>query len=441
MIALRDPEGERGSAMVLAMFVLFLLASTGVALLFLANSEQEASKANLRASQAFYIAEAGLERARQAIYDANGQASFDDDLIAAAGADGDIDVNPDGITPVYDTNGNLTGVSGAGDDAPLLTLTTVTGGRMLAYLTNDPLEGRDTTDDENDRLAIVGIGAGADRSFEVVEAVIERRPPMPLVPPSTITMLGPPPDFHSATSKVKDYIGDDCSGTSFTGTTGLYVPIVGTIGGAAESAAESGIQTNPDFISGSLTDGDTFADLTDSSEPSLNSPNAVGTIDPAWNDCATLQALLDDLRARADHVCRNGTCNFPDYGPDTVLFIDGDYSLGPSESGGQGILVCTGELTMNGRTNWNGLILAVGEGAYRVNGSGNGEIIGGTVIADIAGPDNVYGTNDDCQTGSSGLGQPVYDERGGGNALNVYCSTALNSTNVRPYEVVEFLQH
>ena len=141
------------------------------------------------------------------------------------------------------------------------------------------------------------------------------------------------------------------------------------------------------------------------------------------------------------HVCRNGTCNFPDYGPDTVLFIDGDYSLGPSESGGQGVLVCTGELTLNGRTNWSGLIVAVGEGAYRINGSGNGEIIGGTVIADIAGPDNVYGTNDDCQSGSSGLGQPVYDERGGGNSLNVYCSTALNNTNVRPYEVVDFLQH
>ena len=437
--------------MVLAMFVLFLLASTGAALLFLADSEQESSKANNRASQAFYIAEAGLERARQALYDANGLDTFDDDLTTAAGANGTIDVAPDGLTPVFDSNGNLTGVNGAGNDVPLLSVTSLNGGRTLAYLTNDPLEGRSTTDDENDRLAIVAVGAGANRTFEVVEAVIERRPPIPLVPPSTITMLGPTPDFHSATSKVKDYVGDDCAGTGFAGVTDLYVPIVGTIGDAAESVAESGRATNPEFyIDGALDipdpithDSDSFANLTDSSEPSLNSPSAaaVPNDSAAWNDCATLQSLLADLRARADHVCRSGTCNFPDYGPDTVLFIEGDYTLGPSESGGQGVLVCTGELTLNGRTNWSGLILAVGEGAYRINGSGNGQIIGGLLIADIAGADNVYGTADDCQSGSSGLGQTVYDERGGGNALNVYCSTALNNTNVRPYEVVDFLQH
>jgi hypothetical protein len=154
-----------------------------------------------------------------------------------------------------------------------------------------------------------------------------------------------------------------------------------------------------------------------------------------------LQALLEDLRGRADQVCRAGTCTFPNYGPDTVIFIDGDYDLGPAESAGEGVIVCTGELTFQGRTNWTGLVLAVGEGSFRVNGSGNGQVIGGMLLADIAGPDNVYGTNDDCQTGSSGLGQTVYDENGGGNAVSTYCSTALNNTNVRPYEVVEFLQH
>jgi len=432
--------------MVMALFVLFLLASTGVALLFLSNTEAKMSQANLRTSQAFYLAEGALETARQRLYDLNGQNEFDDDLEAAAGGSGEtIDVDPDGITPVFDSSGNLTGVNGVGNDVPLIALQNVTGGWIMAYLTNDPLEGRSTTTDSNDRLAIVGVGASRDRSFEVVEAVIERRPPMPLTPPSTITMLGPTPDFHAATSKVKDYVGDDCAGTSFAGVPGLYVPIVGAIGDAAEADAEAGITSNPDFIAdgGALTDEDTFANLLDNTEPTLGGAagEAGGTIDPAWNDCGTLQALLDDLRDRADEVCRTGTCTFPDYGPDTTIFIEGDYNLGPSESGGQGILVCTGALTLQGQTDWTGLILVVGKGIYRLNGAGNGEIIGGLVVANIAGPDGIYGTGDDCQSGSAGLRPPVYDERGGGNALSTFCSTSLNSTNVRPYKVLEFLQH
>ena len=438
-------DRERGSAMVMAVFVLFLLVSTATALLFLAHSEAEMSKANVRASQAFYLAEGALEEARQRIYDLNGLNIFEDDLDTASGANDRIEaVDPDAIQPVYDSNGLLTGVTGAGDDVPLIALRSVATGRILAFLTNDPLEGPDgsgnsgraSKDDTNERLSLIGIAAGTDRSFEVVEAVIERRPPIPLQPPSTITMLGPTTEFHSATSKVKDYRGDDCAGTSLTGG-GFAVPIVGAIGDPARDQAAAGWNGNPDYVSGGATDQNTFSDLLDGSDP-LNAK--YGTIDPAWNNCATLHTMLDDLRDRADVVCRSGTCVFPDYGPDTLIFIDGDYSLGPAESGGQGILVCTGELTLNGRTNWSGLILAVGEGAYRINGSGNGEIIGGLVIADIAGPDNVYGTADDCESGSN-MGTAVYDERGGGNALTTFCSTALRSSNVRPYQVMEFLQH
>ena len=440
---------ERGSAMVMAVFVLFLLASTGIALLFLSHSEAEASKASLRASQAFYIAEGSVEAARQRIYDLNGLNEFDDDLDTAAGANDTIDlIDPEALQPVYDANGVFTGVTGAGDDVPLIALQGVNGGTILAYLTNDPLEdpdGRAQQTDANDRLSLIGVGAGTDRSFEVVEAIIERRPPIPLAPPSTITMLGPPPNFASATSKVKDYVGNDCEGTSFTGEPGLYVPIVGAIGDAAEAQIEPGIEPLPDFIindedGNPLTDEDVVANLLDGDEPSLSGPGAI-PFDPAWNDCATLQAMLEDLRDRADEVCRTGTCQFPDYGPDTLIFIEGDYNLGPSESGGQGVLVCTGELVLSGRTDWSGLILVVGEGQYRMNGSGNGEVIGGMLLADIAGPDNVYGTGDDCQSGSGGMGQTTFDERGGGNAMTTYCSTALTNTNVRPYQIVEFLQH
>ena len=422
--------------MVMALFVLFLLASTGTALLFLSGTEQQMSQANLREKHVFYLAEAAVEAGRTAFFEANGLDGFSDDLKAAAGpgVNEDIDIDPDAIQPIFNGQGELIGVTGVGNDVPLVARQVFERGWVAAFLMNDPLDGRTNQTDTNDRVMIVGIAAGVDRSFEVVEAIIERRPPIPLVPPSTITLLGKPPTFSSATSKVKDYIGEDCGGS---GQPGLYMPVIGVIGQGAEAEAEAGMEANPDFISGPYTDEEVFADLTDEDEETIIT--GLGTIDPAWNDCETLQALVEDLRYRADIVC-SGACTFPDYGDDTLIFLDGDFNVLPGQSG-RGILVCTGELTMSGKVSWNGMILVIGTGRYTLNGAGKGVISGGMMLADIAGPDEIYGTDDDCKTGADGLGKTYFNENGGGNAATQYCTADLNSTNVRPYEVVEFLQH
>ena len=47
---------------------------------------------------------------------------------------------------------------------------------------------------------IWGIGAGLDRSVEIVQAVIETDPLVPIVPPATITILGPDPSFDGGNS-------------------------------------------------------------------------------------------------------------------------------------------------------------------------------------------------------------------------------------------------
>jgi len=428
-------QQERGSAMVMAVFVLFLLASTGAALLFLSSSELQMSQASVRSTEVFYLAEAAVEAGRSAFYKANVLDTFDDDLLAAAGDDTDISIVPGQIEPVFDADGNLTGLTGVGDDAPLVAIQNLSGGSIAAFLMNDPLDGRTSTTDTNDRVIIVGVAAGRDRSFETVEALIERRPPIPLIPPSTITLLGKPPTFASATSKVKTYEGEDCGGT---GKPGLYLPVFGVIGSGAASEVEAGLEKNPDYQSGPYTGDEVVADLTDDTE--LTVASGVGTIDPKWNNCESLKAMLEHLEKNADHVCRSAECDFPDYGPDTVVYIDGDYQMGPTQSG-QGILVCTGELTFLGKTSWNGLIFVVGEGVFRMNGAGKGVVSGSMLLADIAGPDETYGTSDDCKTGSDGLGKATFDERGGGNSATQYCTSDLTSTNVRPYQVVEFLQH
>ena len=122
---------ERGSAMVMALFVLFLLASTGTALLFMSNNELKMSQASVRATETFYLAEAAIEAGRTAFYQANVLDSFDDDLVDAAGKDDKISVVPDQIQPVFDANDNLTGLTGVGDDKALVAIQNVPGGRKV----------------------------------------------------------------------------------------------------------------------------------------------------------------------------------------------------------------------------------------------------------------------------------------------------------------------
>jgi hypothetical protein len=467
-------RGERGSALVLAVFVLVLLTSMGIALLFVSEGEMASSQANLRHKKAFFVAEAGLEDGRATLYDTNRNNPFDDDLITAAGPDGVMDFDADNVTANYDTDGNFTGFTVTGDDVPVRAGTVFGEGNYVAYLTNDPVDGRTNLTDSNNRVLLTGIAAGeSDRSYEVVEAIVELRNIMPTIPPATITLLGPSPAFASGTSATKDFIGTDCGGTG--GVPGLYVPVVGTIGASAESAAESGLHSNPDFVSGSYTDHDVFADLTDPTEPTVAA--SYGPIDSRWQDCQHIETMVETLREAADFLCEYdftcaggggpgscGTCDPRNTFPNAITFVDGDYDVGGTMNG-QGTLVVTGTLILGGGVSWDGLILVFGEGDYRLNGAGNGEVTGGMMVANIAGPDGAYGktcstggghcrTDADCNgsdvcvdnadncTGSTdGFLQPVFDERGGGNAGTIYCTTSLDVADpVIPYPIVEFRQ-
>ena len=76
-----------------------------------------------------------------------------------------------------------------------------------------------------------------------------------------------------------------------------------------------------------------------------------------------------------------------------------------------------------------------------VNGAGNGKLLGGMIIADIAGPDDYYDTDDDCSGGDKGFDETSFVENGGGNAGTIYCSVAIQAASpVAPYKIREFMQ-
>ena len=130
----------------------------------------------------------------------------------------------------------------------------------------------------------------------------------------------------------------------------------------------------------------------------------------------------------------------PAASPDNLIFVDGNFTLQSSMSGA-GTLVVTGELTVNGSADWNGLILVLGDGDFFRVDAGNGKLAGGIIVANVAGPDYVYGTGDDCTGGSGGFASARFYVQGDGNGEMSYCSTDVTLSNpFKPYRIVSFRQ-
>ena len=316
---------ERGSALVLAIFVLVLLTGMGTVLLFLSETELKMGTADLKGKQAYFISEAGLEHARAQLWDTNRAEPFNDDVVAAAGPDGVIDFDRDTIAATYDTAGKVTGFTGFNDDVPVAVATALGNGMYIGFLTNDPVEGETTLPAvpsppaaRDDLVMLTGVGAGDDGSFEIVQAVIELNDILPTVPPATITLLGPTPTFNGGKSKVKDYVGDDCGGLP-PGIPGLYMPVVGAVGSSNVASIESGAPwtLNPSYDSGGESDNaNTFADLDDTGEPLVNSG-----VDPNWSDCQFLDDMVTTLRLVADYTC-SGSCTIPAGVPGQIIVVE-----------------------------------------------------------------------------------------------------------------------
>jgi len=441
---------ETGSGMLMAIFVLFLVTTMGVALLFLSRTEVQLSQADGRNKVAYYYSEAGLEKARALVHYANihngGDIQyFDEELAAVTGFDGVLDFDVNNLTATFDSSGNLTGLGGYNDDDAAFALTGISTGWHAAFLTNDPAEagGIHDLNDTNKKVMLTGIGTGPDRSLEIVQAIVERVDLYP-VPPAAITILGEPncaPNcavFNGGASNAKDYIGDDTGSHCPGGTPGLYVPVIGVVGSNSTGSVAPGVVKPLTYASGPDSGTDTIDDISDN--PGL---------DPTWTDCDLLIDLAQEILDAADVVGNAATPN-ADIGTTVdpkITYIDGDYVVGPGFDGA-GILLVTGQLDFHGRASWQGIIMVLGKGDYLRNGSGNGLISGGVVVADIAGPDRVLYTGDDCAgeddtlgTSDDGIAQSTYNVTGGGTGETAYCSAyLLHWQAMKPLVITSFLQ-
>ncbi len=104
-------------------------------------------------------------------------------------------------------------------------------------------------------------------------------------------------------------------------------------------------------------------------------------------------------------------------------FVDGNANL----DGGAGLLVVTGNLTLSGNPDFEGLIMVPGGGSVTRNGGGNGNIYGAMIIAKFG--------------STGGFQGPTFNTNGGGNSLLQFDSEAirraLNATGRPVLGVVE----
>jgi len=263
------------------------------------------------------------------------------------------------------------------------------------------------------RLLVQATGYGPKGARKQMSMIVARNAFDPSIP-AMMTLVGAPGGspamtFNSGNSAKHDYSGVD-------NATGLPagLPAFGTTNAADLLKAQTGAASN-------TTSTPAAGLLTNSSLPSyLQSP-------------AAARAFLDQMQAAAiagaaqspstaTYLPNGGSGN-----PTGFTFVKGDYVMGSGS--GSGLLIVTGQLTTNGGTNFNGLVLVIGTGEVNRNGGGGGAFYGANFIANVDWPAQ--------SPALTSFGAPWFDFNGAGNATMQYDSGAVaNALRLLPAPVL-----
>jgi hypothetical protein len=382
---IRKIQEERGIALVTTILLLLAFTVLGVAAINISNVGTKITSNTRTTKQAFYLAEAGAERARdylrnQLITSGSNSATV---LNAVTGTDG---------------------VLNTADDVRYITNTSLGAGSYQVYLTNLTNVGYLFT------ATFKSYGNGPDNSLAVIQTSVNlTRSGGPInLPnlPGAITLAGPNCVFGAPNSNA-DLI----------------------IGGATHPA----VAVNSVNSYNTVTGNDSVQKRADNYTGIGGTPSVTNTVfGSPWDSISDLNNLYTTLKANADYYVGPtdpDPASIGSTGDRKVVVVDRDFTLNPTT--GAGILLVTGQLTLSGNFSYDGIILVIGSGNILRNGGGNGTITGGIYAANIKGPDGQINTGDDL------FGNPTFDTNGGGNSTITYNGVSqtagANLTNNYPY--------
>ena len=397
---------ERGAALVIVMFALLIMSVIGLSISYTAGQEVFSSKNELLANQAFYAAEAGLQDALNVI---RGQRC----PIGAASCNPSLASNKVSFTIVSTPSS-----SNAASDTSAVA-------RLSRWLSYSALGGTAVTLDATNGLyyriqvlpiagspdlQLVSTGLGPLGARRTVRLRIVRNaaavPPLP----ATITMLGQNPTGTTGNSNAHTTSGYDHAATASRDPNwGGNKPIFGVLDAPGSNA-------NRDYLLANSVSGDkpgTFEIPPGVPDRVVSLPTAQI---PFNNDPAQARAFIRQMSSIANTVINPGDAlpsgALGTSARQTVVVVNGNFT---PPSGGAGILIVTGDLTLNGNFNYEGLIFVLGTGRVLRNGGGGGTINGGMLLASFTDASTIFD------------GTPVFDTNGGGNSNVLYNSGAIQN--------------
>ena len=406
----------------MTMMSMTLMTVLGLSLVFSASNENLSSNSETLANQAYYAAEAGLDEA----------------LMVMRGNRAPLGVTiPNAADPLHQINFGIAATKISSNTAAENTANAVTYPRLSRWLlysspTDSGAVVLNPGDPANKQLSyqlriekvpgtaevqITSIGIapqGARRTLKLrvmdVEAFINGNN-LPYIP-AAVTLLGNDPLASVGSSAATNLYGNDC------GPTGTSEhPIFGAVGpDNAKHAWDHSLKSNN-------------KDVYNTTYDNYNKPSGIvadiSVPDPAYgitgqvpfdNNQVKADAFVKQVAKIADRVINaNETASLGTQDASKVILAKGDLTLTGT---GSGVLVVTGNLTMNGNFKFDGLIIVLGKGGVQRNGGGGGEIKGGIIIAKY-----------DANT----LDDSVFDDdaylntNGGGNSKIIYCSASIQT--------------
>lgn len=258
-------------------------------------------------------------------------------------------------------------------------------------------------------------------------------------PPSGLSLDGPTPTFNTPHSANGGVNGTDGS-PSASGTVPPVVPGCATNpansvpGIGADSSADAAFISPQIFRPANFTgQGGTTPNVIDQGSDAGGSNQMSNWSTPTQlnNMAANIANGADQSLSCSINGSPNGGATNPcsgSYGSvatPQITYVNGDVTL----TGGAGVLVVTGTLTISGAMQFDGLILVIGQGQVVIGGGGAGEIFGQVFLAK---------TNNSVApfTQLATLGIPSFTWNGGGKATINYNSCWAGIGNKMHYTVV-----
>ena len=394
--------GERGAALITAVLLSLLLLAAGGTLILTATMTSITARDSTAEMQAYYAAEAGIARTLEVL---RGNAKSDPVGTRAT------------FRNVLCTPTLWTTMSGA-----FVNVTVDASARFQVTSIMDPDDEDDTAVNcaepsyKPDRLRIRVTGMGPGNSQKNMEMVVAR---YTLEYPVNAVVTLPNDSGNAMTfalggSNVTSTSGVDASGAggtlpAYAVGAGDYNTTNNVIDGCEPDGSNCG--NGPNVTPGDpsvLVNGNTPSFLQSVEKARLFLYGPEGMMNSAINQGRYFTSGADAINSAAGLGASN---------PDGVFtFVDGDLTLGPGNPTGQGTLIITGNLILDGNFNWNGVIMVLGEGNVLRSGGGHGNIYGAMYVAKFA---KVGLSSDVFQA-------PTFDTSGGGTSNIQYSSSAVD---------------